>query len=386
MKNKIVVIHHSADFDGLFCREIARKFLPKAELIGWDFGDKPLDLASYAPPTQIYILDLPVDRVFGLQFRDGWIYKDGEQVQPIDRWASNNIIWIDHHKSSIETHPKDIPGYRIDGVAACRLAWVWFTQMESCRERGVEMPFKSDYVDRKVWEPYAVQLAGEYDIWDKRNPDAETFQFGLRSVELTPYHWEALLDPTVSKELRGIGMEVTESENLSRALLSNGKLLQRYQQQTDAGVVNFRSFRVEFEGLKFLALNTARCNSLTFAAKDVPETGHDALMGFYWNGTAWNVSLYHAKHRTELDLSQIAVKFGGGGHRGACGFRSLLLPFFTDTRALPQSTDARVWAKDWLHTIGVNPAIPTDEGTMITWFAGALMAGYDEARRRCGRS
>lgn len=36
------VTHHSADFDGIFCREIARKFIPDAKLIGWDFGDEPL--------------------------------------------------------------------------------------------------------------------------------------------------------------------------------------------------------------------------------------------------------------------------------------------------------------------------------------------------------
>ena len=39
---KTTVIHHSADYDGIFCREIARKFLPDAELIGWDFKDEPL--------------------------------------------------------------------------------------------------------------------------------------------------------------------------------------------------------------------------------------------------------------------------------------------------------------------------------------------------------
>jgi hypothetical protein len=87
-----------------------------------------------------------------------------------------------------------------------------------------------------------------------------------------------------------------------------------------------RSFIVEFEGLKFLALTTARCNSLTFAAKDVPETGHDALMGFYFTGQKWSVSLYHAKHNTGIDLSLIAVKYGGGGHRGACGFQLQTLP------------------------------------------------------------
>jgi nanoRNase/pAp phosphatase (c-di-AMP/oligoRNAs hydrolase) len=44
-------------------------------------------------------------------------------------------------------------------------------------------------------------------------------------------------------------------------------------------------------------------------------------MGFYYTGKDWAFSLYHAKHRTDLDLSTIAVKYGGGGHRGACGFR-----------------------------------------------------------------
>jgi hypothetical protein len=109
-------------------------------------------------------------------------------------------------------------------------------------------------------------------------------------------------------------------------MLAEGKMLQTYQQRNDAGMMH-RSFMVEFEGLKFLALTTARCNSLTFASKDVPETGHDALMGFYFTGQKWSVSLYHAKHKTGIDLSQIAVKYGGGGHRGACGFQVEKLPF-----------------------------------------------------------
>lgn len=44
-------------------------------------------------------------------------------------------------------------------------------------------------------------------------------------------------------------------------------------------------------------------------------------------------------------------------------------------------TDATVWATEWLETISRNPGIPTDEGTMISWFANAIMAGYDQGRR-----
>jgi nanoRNase/pAp phosphatase (c-di-AMP/oligoRNAs hydrolase) len=67
----------------------------------------------------------------------------------------------------------------------------------------------------------------------------------------------------------------------------------------------------------------------TVASKDIPQTGHDALMGFYYNGNGWTFSLYHAKHRTDLDLSAIAVKYGGGGHRGACGFTTKSLESFS---------------------------------------------------------
>lgn len=308
---KTTVIHHNADYDGIFCREIARKFLPDAELVGWDFADPPLDDLLLAD-RKLVIMDLPVDRPFGLEFKDGWICKGGDKKQPIDRWDSSTVTWIDHHASSIASHPASIPGYRIDGVAACRLAWQWFTQTgpdnppSDCVLVG-----KQDFIDRKVWEPIAVRLAGEYDIWDKRDPNAELFQAGLRSQELTVHDWEHLLSWT--------GLPRVEK------LLDQGKAVQYAQRKQDEFVSKNRSFDVEFGGLKFMAINAVRCNSLTFEAATRPD--HDALMGFFWNGREWTVSLYHAPHRKDLDLSVIAVRYGGGGHRGACGFRAAKLPF-----------------------------------------------------------
>jgi len=295
--NKITVIYHRADFDGIFCCEIARKFLGEtAEYVGWDYND-PTPTIHEGVET-IYILDLSVP----------------------DLMADARVIWIDHHKSAIEKYPATIPGYRIDGVAACRLAWQWFQQQRNWLPDGPnvgdEMPEKSDFINRAVEEPYAVQLAGEYDIWDKRNPEAEVFQFGLRSGELTETDWKKLLCTDTA----------CGCESFVEMLLDNGRLLQRYQQNQDKSLMK-RSFFVEFEGLKFLAINTGIFNSLTFAALDVPETGHDALFGFRWDGQQWTVSLYHAKHNTGIDLSLIAAKYGGGGHRGACGFRAAKLPF-----------------------------------------------------------
>lgn len=308
---RTTVIYHSADYDGIFCREIARKFLPDAELIGWNFGDAPVPI----PKGLVYVLDLPVDRVLGFDFANQLSVVEKFESANAIKDFNNRLVWIDHHKTSINTHPKDIPGYRIDGVAACRLAWHWFTnpQLRHSSKDGGLMPSKIEFVERELIEPLAVRLAGEYDIWDKHDPRAETFQYALGLDELV---WKVLLDT-----------DHPDCNALVGKMLVEGQIAQRYARKTDADLVKHRSYRMNWEGLNWLVLNTGRFNSLTFAALDVPETGHDALLGYMFNGKVWTVSLYHAKHRTDLDLSEIAKRYGGGGHRGACGFTRDLLPF-----------------------------------------------------------
>jgi len=86
-----------------------------------------------------------------------------------------------------------------------------------------------------------------------------------------------------------------------------------------------RHSTIGFEGFCLLACNAARYNSQLFAAGLGPE--HDGCLGFNWDGQKqeWRVSLYTDK--PGVDLSVVATKYGGGGHRGACGFRAKTLPF-----------------------------------------------------------
>jgi hypothetical protein len=171
-----------------------------------------------------------------------------------------------------------------------------------------------DFKNRTVNEPLAVRLAGEYDIWDHRGDGDLEFQFGLRTEE--GINWSWLLDTTSAG-----------ADSYAKQICAQGKCAMAYSKHVDANSINSRGYLMEWEGLKFLTLNAARFNSLTFDARDIPDTGHDALLGFSWNGKVWIVSLYHAAHRKDLDLSAIAVKYGGGGHRGACGFSVSKLPF-----------------------------------------------------------
>lgn len=305
--NKTIVIYHRADFDGIFCREIARKFLPHAESIGWDYGDPVPDPTVVSSDDQLYMLDISIEGLMG----------------------HPKLIWIDHHKSAMDKFGK-LVGYQIDGVAACRLAWQWFDH----HAKGLDphfnqldpaLPGKEEFIFRLVDEPVAVRLAGEYDIWDKRDPNAELFQHGLRSRELSFFDWKELLDDTVPTAIQGTGMEHTGSELICQQLLEAGRSIQYAKTQENDSIIKAYGFTETFEGLTFLCCNHARFNSHLFTGGIKPE--HDALLGFNWTGTRFRVSLYHAPGKEHHDLSLIAVKHGGGGHKGACGFQTSALPF-----------------------------------------------------------
>lgn len=290
MSKSILVIYHRADFDGIFSCEIARlHFGDAAEYLGWDYGDPVPVIAPEV--TALYMIDISVAELMG----------DGR------------LTWIDHHKSAMAQFPESIPGWRIDGVAACRLAWQYFFGHMPVDP----WPTKEDFVERRVSEPYAVRLAGEYDVWDHRDPNAVLFQHGLRTEQAL--NWRELLKPA--------GDFVAPTHYMER-LLTAGRVLQEARERENKSVITQQGFDVTWEGLRFLACNAARYNSFLFTAGLTPE--HDGCLGFNWNGKQgkWKISLYGVPGKPDIDFSVIAKKYGGGGHKQACGFEALVLPFY----------------------------------------------------------
>ncbi|AXH68727.1 hypothetical protein SEA_SPARKLEGODDESS_9 [Streptomyces phage SparkleGoddess] len=46
------------------------------------------------------------------------------------------------------------------------------------------------------------------------------------------------------------------------------------------------------------------------------------------------------------------------------------------------TTDAQIWAKEFMKVWENEPIDIMNEDMMLGWFANAIMAGYDEARRK----
>jgi oligoribonuclease NrnB/cAMP/cGMP phosphodiesterase (DHH superfamily) len=279
---KILVVHHDADYDGLFSGCVAGYFLGKhghkVLLQGWDFGDDKVEVAEDI--DQVYILDLPFDCI-----------ARHEKILP--------TVWIDHHKSSIDKWGQQgIDGFQMDGVAACRLAWQYFNNIR---------PSLEDFKSRMVQEPSAIRLAGEYDVWDKSDPMAESFQFGLKLNSYTTV-------PNLSRFIR-LG-----SDGEVKQVCEQGETAMKWQKAYAAEACASKGYTVELGGLTFWCLVSVHArNSMWFPS--VPQ-GIDGLMCCRLTGKGTvGISLYHNPGREDLDLSPIAVSFGGGGHRGACGFQ-----------------------------------------------------------------
>lgn len=317
MKKRIAVIYHSADFDGKLSREVCMHWIerlwPDADVIavGWDYGQPPpsvmfSDHEGESFPNDIYIVDLSIDDIMQSEL------------------LRDRVIWIDHHRSAIEQY-KDTPfkGYRIDGVAACRLAWQYFAAIDFNRRHRLndepkpeQLPDKQWFVDRDGevgCEPLVIRMAGEYDVFDHRDERALPFQFGLTILEADPGMWQR----AISEWFRYYDMGTIDR------CVEQGTAAMHFINAQNANLIPMFGHDVRFCGLTFLCINNWRFNSQTFDRGRKPQ--HDAMMGWRHNGDGnCTVSLYGWKDRQDLDLSKIASHFGGGGHKHACGMRFTL--------------------------------------------------------------
>lgn len=230
----------------------------------------------------VYIVD------FSLQ-KDG----DFEKLMEITK----AIVWIDHHKTAIEkyegTPASLLPGLRRNGVSGCELTWEWLFQ--------------------KSAPPTIVKMLGAYDIWDfrKYGEKLNILQAGIRLFDTRPesFEWVCWL-MTDDKQWERIAV-----------IMDKGKVALKYRDNRHASLIQSWSFFTEFEGFKAICCNVGSTSSQLF---DSVKEDYDLMMPFIFDGKQWTVSIYTKK---DIDCSEIAKKYGGGGHKKAAGFQCAELPF-----------------------------------------------------------
>lgn len=209
-----------------------------------------------------------------------------------------NLTIIDHHKSFIEkiqnTDIVNAKGVRKIGDAACELTWTYFY---------------------KTQIPLFVYLLGRYDVWYKKNIDEWNqkilpFQFGMRTVSLNPEENDGFKNWTLF-------INGKYSDSKIDNIIQTGRSIISYQSRIDENFVNLYSFDAPLDGHKALCMNSPMSNSGTFKSK-WNNNIYDIMFSFIRKKDSTLVSLYTDK--PGLDVSKIAIKYGGGGHMQAAGF------------------------------------------------------------------
>lgn len=221
-----------------------------------------------------------------------------EMMELLD--ITKNVTWIDHHKTAIEKYdsfPYEIRGIRYDGVAGCELTYAYLRHM-TYNGVGIISPFELSMLNDC---PMGTRYIADYDVWKFEFEDTMAFKSGYELINPNPmssqmYHLVCL----------GI-------ESLLLDTIERGALIENYKKQQNHRTVKNYAYEVYIDGHKGLACNSTVKSSTLFGSK---FDEYDFVTVYTWNGTIYTVSIYSSK----IDVSKIAKKYGGGGHRGASGF------------------------------------------------------------------
>jgi hypothetical protein len=214
---------------------------------------------------------------------------------------ANSILILDHHNTAAEDLadlPKPPPsGTWIEaswnGTLSRRLRMVALFDMD---RSGAALAW--DYFVGGP-RPDFIEYVQDRDLWRKQLPEGDEFTIALRSYPQDFDIWDKLVDSG------------------ARPLITEGYAIQRY-------------YRLRVEELKRSAyaarIGQDRCyvsNAPYFAASEVAGelcSRGDASFGACYFEAEQGRFQYSLRSRGDFDVSTVARKYGGGGHKNAAGF------------------------------------------------------------------
>ena len=282
---KRLCVFHLADHDGEASAAIVKRKYPDIELLGWDYGKEiPWDKIEEA--DEVIMVDLS--------------FQPYENMIKLSQ--SVKLIWIDHHATAIKLakeNPINCISVLEEGIGACVLTWKYF------------------FPEKKV--PPGIRLLGEHDVWNHLDPNSKAFEYGMKIQNTDPKSniWDYIF----------------EYQSLHR-VIEDGHIILAYAGKSYEHLAKQYVYEKEIDGLKFLVANNPHRTSDYFdSIWDIRK--YDGMISYFWSGNCWTVSLYTSKEN--IDVSKIAQKYGGGGHKKAAGFQTQDINFLIK--------DCKKWAQ-----------------------------------------
>lgn len=205
---------------------------------------------------------------------------------------SSTMILMDHHKSA-EQDLKDLIG-----------CWCTFDMNRS----GAGIAW--DKMHGADCRPWLVNYVEDRDLWRHSLPNSKEIMAYLSTVDMTLENWDKL-EKTDPKTFIAMGRAlIKKTELYCKAMSSFAKM----------GLIDDR------ECIWINAPPPMISDLLNFLCKErIEKTGNENQMALGWHERAdgyYGVSL---RSTGDIDVSEIAKEYGGGGHKHAAGYVSKYL-------------------------------------------------------------
>lgn len=266
----IYVIYHGGCQDGFMAAWIASVKHKNASFIGEKHGEWSATkylIENVQPNDEVYYFDICPPKNLYLALRD----------------KNKNVEVHDHHLSA-ERECGKLPGVYIDK-----------------EKSGATLAFQRFFRGMQV--PLGVRIVEDIDLYKKQIPNSEKFIIFINMLKQQFDVYDKVIPLFDDEESRAAILETCEN------MLAHKEYLIRR--------VSDNLHEATIAGVKFLAINSGLFQSEI--GDHLSSTGYPVAI--YAHGkSGWYVSL-RSKNPTGIDVSAIAEKFNGGGHKHAAAFK-----------------------------------------------------------------
>lgn len=267
-----LIVYHGNCIDGFCAAWIAHRDFPEAQFVAAQYGQEPPDVSG----ADVLIVDFSYPRQVLLKMKE----------------RANSLFVLDHHKTA---------GADLVGLDFCKfdmnesgasLAWDWLNPTKEPR-------------------PWIVEAVRDRDLWLWKYPASRELNASITTWPRDFAYWDIQLLEGSAPDQPGMKRAVDEG----RAIL---RYIDQYTEEMCA-----RARMVEFEGYHVPCVNAPYKGISEICGK----LAESATFSIGWAQGQDGRFLYSLRSRGEFDVSEIAKKYGGGGHKNSAGFNSATLLF-----------------------------------------------------------
>ena len=267
----IVIINHDHCYDGLASAWVAwKRFGNTASYISQKYSDDNKNIVAQLVGKEVYILDFSFPK---------------NEMLEIESKAKKLVV-IDHHQSAEETiKSMKEHVFSLDNSTAY-LSWQYF------------------FSDEKI--PVVIEYISDSDTWSHKMPNWQEIESFIYDDEI-----EDITFDSFSKIV-----ETLETKDGFKEALEIGAALRKIiLDKVNYYISNARL--VNFEGYEVYAIKNSSGDIRAELGHILAEETNSFALVFYYEQGLWKCSLRSVRG---FDVSKIAVKYGGGGHKTHAAF------------------------------------------------------------------